>query len=574
MRVARCIAIVGFLLLLAPTAASAHAILESTSPERGADVRQQPQQVAFYFNEPVETEFGAVRVFDSSGDEVQTGAVLRPGDDGKGVATALRPDLPDGTYTATYRVVSADSHPVSGGFVFSIGKPDQGGAPISKLLDDQSGPGTDSAAFVIDRWLGYAAVAIFIGGIIFLLAVWRRALAASDTGEEAAAAASAFERRLRIIARIAALAGAASALLALPIQASTAAGVSLGEGFDGDLISQVLDTRYGTLAAIRAVAWLAIAAFVWFAPLSAWGRPRLLAAAVAIPTLALLLAPGLAGHAYTQSPSWLLLPSDFVHLAGMSVWAGGLVAFVFVVPAGSRALPAQRRSNLVSACLDRFSPLALGSVIALAATGTIQAIVEVGSFPALVDTGFGRAVLAKIVLLLVLIGLGWANRNRLMPAIRRLAEAAEPLGRLGRTLRANLRIEVALIGLVLVASALLVGYAPSSESAKGPVSGSVTLGSSYLEYTVEPATVGFNQIHLYLFDADDGSQLDPKEVTATASLPDRDVGPLEIDLRKAGPGHYTTSAAQFGIAGDWELSVAVRTSRFDQNEADLTVPIR
>jgi len=561
-------------LLLAPATAHAHAILEQTSPERGADLARQPQRVAFFFNEPVESEFGAVRVFDSSGEEVQTGDVLRPGGDGRGVAVALEPDLPDGTYTATYRVVSADSHPVSGGFVFAIGTPDQGGAPISDLLDDQSGPGTDSAQFVIDRWLGYAATAVVAGGLLFLLAVWRPLTRrATRPNADTAPASAAFEHRQRRLLGVAAIVGALAAVLALPIQASTAAGVPLSKGFDPDLISQVLDTRFGTLAAIRAGAWVLLALLLCLAPRSLWASSKRLGVATAIPLAALILAPGLGGHASTQGPTALLLPAAAIHMAAMSIWLGGLVALVAAVPAGTRRLPAPVRSGVVSGCLGRFSPLALGSVIALALTGTVQAVVEVGSFPALVDTGFGRAVLAKILLLGVLVGLGWSNRNRLMPAIRRLAESRSALGKIGRRLRDNLRIEVAAIAVVLAVSSLLVGYAPSSDTAEGPVSGEVTVGDAYLEYTVEPATVGSNQLHLYLFDADDGSQLDPKEVTAVAALPDRDIGPLDIDLRKAGPGHYTTSAADFGVPGDWRVSVAVRTSRFDQDEADFDVPI-
>lgn len=563
-----------FGLLLLPAAAQAHAILEKTSPERGADLREQPQQVSFFFNEPVESEFGAVRVFNSSGEEVQTGDVLRPGGDDKGVATALEPDLPDGTYTATYRVISADSHPVSGGFIFSIGKPDQGGAPVAELLDDQSGPGTDSAQFVVDRWVGYAATAVLVGALLFLVAAWRPSLGRSRERElDADSTSIAFERRLRQILGAATIAGLLSGLLALPIQASTAAGVSFFKGFDPDLISQVLDTRFGTLAAVRSIAWFLLLLLVWLAPRGVWGSSKRLAAVMAIPVAALILAPGLSGHASTQSPTALLLPADAIHLAAMSVWLGGLVALLFAVPAGTRLLPPPSRSPIISGCLERFSPLALASVLALALTGTVQAIVEVGSFPALVDTGFGRAVLAKILLLAVLVGLGWSNRNRLMPAIRRIVASGNPLAAIGRRLRNNLRAEVALISVVLAVSALLVGYAPSSDTAEGPVSGSVSVGDAYLEYTVEPATVGSNQLHLYLFDAEDGSQFDPKEVMATASLPDHDIGPLEIDLRHAGPGHYTTSAADFGVAGDWQVSVAVRTSRFDEDDADFDVPI-
>ena len=120
---------------------------------------------------------------------------------------------------------------------------------------------------------------------------------------------------------------------------------------------------------------------------------------------------------------------------------------------------------------------------------------------------------------------------------------------------------------------MMVGYAPPSEAQAGPVSGSQTVGANYLEYTVEPATVGSNELHLYLFDSDDGSQVDPKELTATASLESADVGPLELELRKAGPGHYVAPRADFGIEGDWTVDITVRTSRFDQDEVGIEIPI-
>ena len=56
--------------------------------------------------------------------------------------------------------------------------------------------------------------------------------------------------------------------------------------------------------------------------------------------------------------------------------------------------------------------------------------------------------------------------------------------------------------------------------------------------------------------------------------PDRGIGPLEPDLRHAGPGHYVAPAAEFGAPGDWTVTVTVRTSRFDEDAAELEVPIR
>ncbi len=224
--------------------------------------------------------------------------------------------------------------------------------------------------------------------------------------------------------------------------------------------------------------------------------------------------------------------------------------------------------------LARFSPIALGSVIAIAITGTIQAIVEVGSFGAFIDTAFGRAVLIKIGLLVVLIGLGAVNRQRLLPAAARLAAAAETLGAVGRSIRRNLRVEVALVVVVLGVTAALVAYPPSEAEREGPQSGETRIGDAVLEYTVDPATAGPNEVHLYLFDAETGAQDDSaRGIKVRLELPSAEIGPLEVEPTKSGPGHYTISAAPFGVPGEWSMRVALRTSRFDQDEVSVEVPI-
>ena len=74
-------------LALLPPAASAHAVLEATTPEGGARLKTAPEQIVLRFSEPVEAEFGAVRVFDSHGREVQAGGTISRGAE---VAVRLR----------------------------------------------------------------------------------------------------------------------------------------------------------------------------------------------------------------------------------------------------------------------------------------------------------------------------------------------------------------------------------------------------------------------------------------------------------------------------------------------------
>jgi copper transport protein len=167
------------------------------------------------------------------------------------------------------------------------------------------------------------------------------------------------------------------------------------------------------------------------------------------------------------------------------------------------------------------------------------------------------------------------NRQRLLPGLERVASRRETPGRTGVLLRRTIRAEVALLVAVLGVAAALVSYPPPSEAEAGPVSGSETLGPALLEYTVEPAEAGPNRVHLYLFDAVDGTPLrQTSGVRMNLSLPDREIGPLRAELERAGPGHYIAQGAPFGVAGEWLVEVAMRISRFEEADAEFEVEIQ
>lgn len=550
-------------LLLAPAAAQAHAVLEASTPERGAQLDTAPKQVTFRFNERVEASFGAVRVYDAEGERVDDEQLIRPPDDNRKVGVGLKGALEDGTYTATYRVVSADSHPVSGGLVFTVGS--GGAAPsatVSELLSDTDSGRVTTTAFGVVRGLGYAAIAIGIGALTFLLLVWPRGRWA-----EADAALHAGLRRLVLGA---AGVGAATALLSIVFQGAIAGGTSFWDALNGTVLGDVLDTRYGEVAIVRFVAWLAVGAA--FAVALAPGTLALASAAL----LAAAVSFGLGGHAGATDPEWLLLPADALHVLAMGAWIGGLVVLLFVVPKATRALSVGGdRTKLLAATLTRFSPLALASVATIIASGTIQAIVHLDAFGDLVDTAFGRAIVVKVVLLGGLVALGAYNQRRLAPRLRALATQGDSApGADGLRLRSALRAEVGLAAAVIVATAALVSYSPAS-AAPGVFSTSEEIGSARMELTVAPAQAGTQEVHVYLFDARTGAQLTKlDEFTLHASLPDKDLGPIEVPLRQAGPGHFTTNAATISPAGDWTLTAKLRTGTFDIASAKVELEVR
>ena len=572
--------------LLPAAPASAHALLESTTPERGAQLDAAPGEVVLRFSEPVEIAFGAVRVYDAGGREVQEGAAFHPRGRGSAVAVRLRADLPDGGYTTTYRVVSADSHPVSGGFVFGVGAGAASGVTVGELLEGQgSGPVT-SVAFAAARGMQFSAIALAVGAGFVLLLVWLPALVAlAAPGGAWAAASEAFAARWRRLLIAAGALGLASALAALPLQAATAAGTTFWDGI-GEL-GPVLETRFGTVWGIGAIAWLAVLALAVARRAAApAARPATVGAdgiavprsgpwlaALPLPLAWLVCLPALGGHASVQDPVAVLLPANVLHVVAASAWIGGIATLVVALPAATRRLEPADRTRLLSGAVGRFSTLALVAVAALLAGGILQALLELGAVDDLVDTAYGRAVTVKIALVVALLCLGALNRRRTLPALA--ARAGEPPGRPGVALRRALRAEVALGVAALAATGALAGYSPADVQASGPFSASSDIGPARAELTVEPALAGPNEVHLYFFDRTDGSQWNAtKELTVDAALPERDIAPIELETRRAGPGHYVIGGAPLAPAGDWTLEVAARVSDFDELRTRFEVPIK
>jgi copper transport protein len=563
------------LALLLPASALAHAQLVGTSPQSGSTVKTQPREVIFKYNQPVGGTVGAVRVYNAQGDQVDNLDVSHPGGHQSWMGVGLTPNLPDGTYTATYRVISADTHIVYGGLVFSIGH--AGPAPkytvASLISKNQSGEVT-KVAFGATRALDYLSIALMVGGLAFLLLAWRPAISALGGDEERRTeAASAFWRRFARILALAVVLGIAVSVLGILLQGASAAGVSLWASLKGPIIRDTLNSRFGTVWGLRTIDWALVGAMLLAAARLPRAR-RWLSVPIGIGALYLAMTPAFAGHPSIQSPVAVFFPTNVIHVLAASIWVGGIACLLLAVPAATRRLQPEGRSRLLLGTMAGFSPIALGAVIAIAITGVIQAYIDVRSLDALFDTTYGLLVVAKVVLLLALIGLGFQNRQRIIPALKGIVEHAAALGSTGVSARRSFRGELALMLTVFGVTAALVSYAPPIDAANGPVSINTTLGPAELEMTVEPAKVGLNTIHLYLINAKDGTQFTAtKQLTVTASLPAKHIGPLPLKATVAGPGHYVLGGAEFSPGGAWQVQITDRVSPFEQYAKRVTVPI-
>ncbi len=573
---------------LAPSAL-AHAQLLGTSPSSGATVPTQPQQVIFQFNQNVGGTLGAVRVYDAQGEEVDNLDVSHPQGNEHWMGVGLKPGLPDGTYTATYRVISADTHIVYGGFVFSIGHP--GAAPkftVAGLINKNKSGKVTQLAFGLVRGLDYLAIALMIGGLSFFALAWAPGFS-SVAGPEAEwdRSAQRFTARTRSLLGAAVALGIAVSLLGILLQGASAAGVSLWTSLKGTIVDNTLESRFGWVWGTRALDWLVLGALLLLAGhlgsrarrQDVSTRPRVpqrwLSGLLILGAAYLAVTPALGGHASIQSPTLVFFPSDFLHVLGSSIWVGGVAFMLLALPAATAELQGPKRSDLLLAALIRFSPIALASVVVIAITGVVQAYIDVRTLDALFSSTYGQLLIVKTVLLVILIGLGWVNRERVIPSLTRLAAARLAPGESGALARRALRSELFLMLCVFGVTAALVSYAPPIDAASGPFSTNTTLGAAELEMTVEPARVGLNTVHLYLIDAKSGTQFTAtKELTAKAELPSKHIGPLTLRVTAAGPGHYILSNAVLSPGGTWQLTIIDRVSEFESSSRTIAVPIR
>lgn len=407
--------------------ASAHAALTGSDPQQGAVVSRAPTQVSLTFSEKVAMSDGSVRVLDPKGKRVDTGKTADLGGTTYGVK--LHSGLPDGTFTVTYQVVSADSHPVSGAFTFSVGAPSQTSVALS---DPAVGGGVVGALYGVGRYASYAGFILLVGGAAFVLACWQRGAGVRPV------------QRL-VVSGWLALTGATLALLLL--RGSYVGSGKVGDIFDLTLLGQVLQTKAGAALVSRLLLLAAGALFIAVlfgayarrdeadatdegdASAVASGKDDGsgkgdasdkggvdadaekrdltfgLAIGGAVVAAGLAASWAMAEHASTGIQAGLAMPVDVLHLLAVAVWLGGLSTLLVAL---FRA-PAETPIDAVA--VRRFSRLAFGSVTVLAATGIYQSWRQVGSWSALTGTWYGQLLLIKIGLVAVLVGIAWISRR-------------------------------------------------------------------------------------------------------------------------------------------------------------------
>jgi copper transport protein len=451
------------------------------------------------------------------------------------VAVAINRELERGTYTVAWRVISADSDPIKGAWVFHVKEPGAQPAGIAaEVLEDT--PFVTSVFYLGGRALDFALMLACVGGVVALAFALR-----STEGS--------VRRRLLLVVAGLAAALAVVSLVELGLQGAAAEGTGLGEGFRWDVVSSVVDTRFGENALARAV----LAAGLCAVALVARAQGGRAATATTVAALALAAAmvftPGLSGHASVSGTGSVI--ADAAHVQAAAVWTGGL-AFVVL----GLALTGRRRWELAASAVPRFSTTAVVSVAILIAAGTINGYLQVRAWRGLWETEYGILLLVKVGLVLPLLAMGAYNNRYAVPRLRaQIASRVEHV-RFLRFAGAELAVMLAVVGV----TAALVNAPPARTEIEmhEMAETELELGPFMAHMEVRPATVGPNEIHLTF------ERGRPEEVNVSARLEAQDIGPLRYRARRGmEPGAYVVRRANLSPAGEWELRIDARRGEFD-----------
>lgn len=522
-RVRVCLLLLAFL-IAAPTAAFAHAALIGTVPADGAVLEASPSTFSLEFSEPV----SPLRLLLVLPDGTQ-----RPLASFRLAGQTLEIDNPEplgrGTHVLSWRVISADGHPVGGSLLFSVGAPSAVPAmaePVDKLLRGAI-------------WAAKLAlyVGLFLGvGAAFALA-WLSP--ARQHGESFAVAAL--------------LCGLIAAPLSLGLQGLDALGAPLSQLGDWAVWQAGIRTSFGWTVLI-ALAALGLALLSRVLP-RADARPAAAAALVAVGA-----ALAASGHASAAEPQWLTRPMVFLHGTAIAFWAGALVPLAFSL----------KREADDGGFLRRFSDAIPPVVAVLAIAGVALAVVQVRTPSALIETAYGRLLLVKLALLAVLFVLAAVNRWTLT----RPAEAGEAQAR-----RKLVRSIIAETMIVLLIFGVAAGwrFTPPPRAlalaAAQPASIHIHTSKAMADVTVSPGHVGPVSVSIVVMTGDFGP-LDAKELTLVLSNPASGIEPLKRPATKGQDGVWRVDGLVLPLAGRWTVRLDILVSDFDMVKLEEAIDIR
>lgn len=502
---------------LASLSVSAHAELVRSTPANGAIEPTSPAQVELWFSEALDPSASSAAVYDAQRQEVDAGNSKVDPNNHEHMTVGLK-HLGNGTYTVAWRSRSADDgHQTQGSFTFQVGVSRFPGA-ASTVNQSPSWPA------VALRWIGL--LGLMAGAGWFLLSLL---------------GAGADDLRWWLALGGVALAIVADLLLVpvqaywpgggLPAQSLGAALAAMPRGWQGRLILE------GALLLI--VAWTIKRGFDRLAMVAG-----LVVAAAAVFTLTLT------SHAAARTNDRVsAMAANALHIETVVFWLGGLMQLAVA--------PAPRQVGC-GKTLGRFSRLAIYLAPLAIVTGIINAGLTLPTFDSLWQSRYGDVLIAKLVLVIGILGVAYVNRRRVWEGLQRLGQIAR-----------SLRLEFSIAGLAILAAALLAFTAPPVPKQQQPLRLRADVAQNVaVHLQLNPPDSAHDDIEVWLSDKNNQPLSGVNAADVSFSMLERQVDISNLSPTLASDGHWRLENVPLTIKGWWEIDVQL--SRSDAQPAQAT----
>jgi copper transport protein len=520
--------------LIAPSV-FAHAVLLDSNPSADQVMDSAPNEIVLSFNENVGPIF--FRVLDSTGTEVSAVGEIRV--DGNDVYLPLTEPLANGTYIITYRVISADTHPVGASFLFAIGEPISAGTTVADSGGAASGWRLPVA---LNRWLLYATGTLAAGSGLLLALM-------SLTG-----GALTLARRQ---GRLAAVLSIVALLLAPGLGGAEMVAAGIGGLFSSASWGMGLGSTLGPSAIIGIPGALVL----WFA----LGKEQPPGGLLLLGAALLIGSYLVTGHAATAPPAWIMALVVGCHLSAVAFWFAALLPLRRAV---GELQPAE-----AAALLESFSSRGVWAVGVLGISGIAISWVQMQSLGAFTTTDYGQRLLIKLGIVGVVIGLALLNKLRLTAKVRNATDN----GALAKTIRAEYFLILVIMGIAVSLTlpspprALAAGGA--TQTASGGFTTEATNGDVTAKVEVTPARPGENMIMLSFQDPQ-GNPIAMEKVRIFLALPAASLDGIEKEGEAMAPGMYHFMAGEMILPGEWEIRIDAYVDDFDKRIIRTKVPIK
>jgi copper transport protein len=522
---------------LGPREGLAHASLMTTEPPDGAVLQQTPKRVVLHFTEPVSPLI--LRLIGPNGEATD---LTQFQVHHQAVEITPPAGLRVGSYALSWRVISADGHPIGGSLIFSIGSP---------TLDQRAGTVQASRPVQVGlwsaRWLMYIGAFVGVGGAFFAAWIAGRSKLWGSA-------------RLGIV--ISLWGGAFATVLSLGLQGLDALALPLQALGNGAVWLQGFRTAFGITAVLVLLTFLT--GLLSLAVKKRWQAQALSAAAL----VGIGMAFAASGHASTAEPQWLTRMSVFLHVIGLAFWIGALMPLLMML----------RRADADGlTIMNRFSVAILPVVIMLMIAGVILAVIQLGSVQALWMTPYGTILLLKLLAVGGLLTLAAANRLVFTPALAQ--NQAQQRTWFARSIAAEGVLVLLILGLVAgwrftppPRAAVPIPANPSI-AAPEPVSAHFHTSKAMAQITLDPGRAGRTTMLIKLVSVS-GAPLNPKEVVIAFSNPSSGIEPFERHAVRMDGGTWHVNNLVIPVPGQWLVRVDALVSDFDKIMLEGMIEVR